>query len=107
MELGTLPGGITLFIEDGCVRLESELKESCPYCNKTDCCFDCDQSQWDDSLEDEDGTNNRVRWNAAIDGLESLILALASDPDLEFILSNRFNNAVQTALDAIGNEYGY
>jgi len=57
--------------------ISSYLKEQCPYCSFTDCYFDCDQSQHDDSLEDEDGANGRRDYNSAIDGIEAMILGHA------------------------------
>lgn len=105
-----LPEGIEVEVVDGSGRLTSELKASCPYCHTVDCDWDCDLSQEafsdaKDSLEREELNEDhcrRLQWNAAIDGVESLILALvcAGVP-----VDDKFKVAVQTALDAIANNY--
>lgn len=57
--------------------IRSSLKEGCPECGKTDCFFDCDGSQMDDSPESEVQARKRIEKNRAYDGIESLILAHA------------------------------
>jgi len=79
------------------------LKEECPCCGLTDCHFDCDESQAEDSPESEEEALGRVQANAAIDGMESLILACAcAGVDVK---SPQFVEAIETAIDAIGVNY--
>lgn len=78
------------------------LKEECPYCGQTDCYADCDGSQGDiDGLESEEQMIERRVANARIDGMESLILALALEGF--DITDERFRSAVITACGAITN----
>jgi len=50
------------------------------------------------------GSKSADIWNAAVDGVLNMILACAcAGIDIE---KPSFSDAVQTALDAIGNEYG-
>jgi len=48
--------------------------------------------------------NRRSCYNAAIDGFESFLLALACEG--YDVTDTKFKDAVQTAIDAIGNNYG-
>lgn len=69
------------------------------------CYANCDGSQSDiDGLESEEQMNERKAANSAIDGIESLVLALITkkvcDP-----LSESFKKAITTSLDAIGNNF--
>lgn len=78
------------------------LKEECPYCGQTDCYANCDGSQGDiDNLESEEEMIERRIANARVDGMESLILALALKG--YNMTHERFKEAVITACDAIAN----
>lgn len=78
------------------------LKEECPYCGQADCYAHCDGSAGDfDGLESEEQMNERRVANARVDGMESLILALAKKG--YNITDERFRDAVITACDAIAN----
>jgi hypothetical protein len=86
------------------------LKACCPTCEKPDCYFILCQGghlfdlHTDDETESRDDIEARRIFNAAVDGVESLILAAACQGiDVE---TEAFRNAVQTALDAVGNSYG-
>lgn len=97
---------------DGVLYSEG-LKESCPYCSSETCYADCDGSQGDvDGLESEEQMVERRVSNAAIDGVESLVLAMLSsgvigpvwsDVDGESALDSRVVQAIEVALDAVGN----
>jgi hypothetical protein len=95
--------------------IESDLRTQCPYCHIENCNFDCDDSQVAYSQATEVLTRNlefeieqevitRLQWNAAVDGVQSMILACAG-AGID-IATPAFSGAVQSALDAIGNEYG-
>tara|TARA_R110000824_G_scaffold201667_2_gene385749 strand:- start:3796 stop:4161 length:366 start_codon:yes stop_codon:yes gene_type:complete len=95
--------GIVLELNDeGGGTISSDLKESCPYCDCIECNADCDGSAGDiDGLEDQDDLDSRNRYNAAIDGLESLILAHAfAGID---ITTPAYLEGIETAESAIGN----
>ncbi len=79
------------------------IKEECPCCSLPDCYFNCDESQAADSPESEQEAHDRCLNTAAIDGMESLILALACAG--QDVKSPQFIEAIQTTLDAIGNQY--
>lgn len=98
-----MPVSAGRIILDGHGVRSEDLKEACPYCGQVDCYADCDGAQGDiDGLESEEQMNERRAANSAIDGVESLVLALVEgkvcDP-----LSAKFKEAIATALDAIGN----
>lgn len=87
--------------EEGTLTSEG-LKTDCPYCSCQDCYADCDGSAGDiDGLESLEQMNERMVSNARIDGMESLILALAKEG--YDITEERFKNAVITTCDAIAN----
>lgn len=83
------------------VTISSTLHEKCPYCEKIDCEIDCFK-------EDIDTRNfmlrqnlGMVKWNAAIDLLESLVMAHAgSGVD---IFSSAYGIGLHSALEAFGN----
>lgn len=95
--------GSAIIINKGVITTAG-VREVCPYCLQENCYGGCDDSMKDD-LETEEERNQRLICNAAIDGVESLILALVSldvvDPKNE-----KFKEAIQTALDAIANNLG-
>jgi len=77
------------------------LKEICPYCGQPDCYFDCDESQYNDDLETGDETDSRRDYNNAMNGIESLLLALACEG--VDVSSQAFRNALQTATESCAN----
>jgi hypothetical protein len=82
--------------------ITSELREPCTHCGQPGCDSDCDGSQGaDDEHEWDEG---RAQFNAAIDGIESMILALAvAGVDVE---TPAVVEAIESAIDAIGNKFG-
>ena len=76
-------------------------KDCCNYCGQSDCYFSCDESQYseDEHNESQDEMIMRMQYNSAIDGLESLLLAMACQntpvDTPEMII------AIETALQAI------
>ena len=81
------------------------MKETCPYCGQINCYGDCDGSQGDvDGLEDENGMNDRRTFNAIIDGIHSLVLAHVS-AGID-VTSEQYQEGLETAFDAIQNNYG-
>jgi hypothetical protein len=75
--------------------------DTCPCCGQPYCFFDCDESQAQDSPETTDDARSRLEFNRAVDGFTSLILSLAcAGYD---VTASRFQQAIQTTLDAIGN----
>lgn len=80
-------------------RITNTLQQECPYCGTCGCTYSCDQSTFEES---EDQTQ-RIQFNAAIDGLESLLLALSQTMDVS---TPEFVSAIDTALGAIADNYG-
>ena len=81
---------------DGGGSISSSLKDVCPYCGQSECYFDCDESQ---ALETEEANEQKERYNAMVDGIESLVLAQAmSGIDIE---SPQYLEALETAINAI------
>lgn len=81
------------------------MKETCPYCSQIDCYGDCDDSASDvDGQEDRNGREDRRTFNAIIDGLHSLVLAHVS-AGID-VTSEQYQEGIETALDAIQNNYG-
>lgn len=93
---------------DGGGSITSLLKDCCPVCNQVDCYFDCDLSQAGppeipESTESEKDVENRKQYNAAMDGIEAMILAHAiAGIDIE---SSAYLNGIETALTACGNNF--
>ena len=92
--------------ENGDGTLTSKgLKAECPCCSLETCNYSCDGSQgaadnWD---EIEQQLEARAEYNAAIDGMESFLLALAcAGVD---VLDPAFKVAINTAVDAIANHF--
>jgi hypothetical protein len=83
----------------------SDMKETCIYCGKKECYGDCEGSKNDTiGLEDPDYVNDRRTFNAIIDGIQSLILA-HSCAGID-VTSEQYQEGIETALDAIQNNYG-
>jgi hypothetical protein len=89
-------------------RIETDLeRETCPFCGSSDCCFSCDGSvshfeKEEDKTESEEEVATRIKFNGALDGIESLLLSLCS-ADLLKSEDPKVNEALQTTLDAIAN----
>lgn len=97
-----LPEDIEVIIgDDGSVSLTSDLREYCLGCGRPDCYFDCDDSQ--ETPETELEALGRLQWNAAVDGMEGMILTLAgAGVDIDTI---GFRNAVEATLSKLAEEY--
>ena len=74
--------------------LVSGLKDPCTVCGNIDC-YECPEY-------DKDDKDSRRFYNNAMDGVESLLLALACDG--VNIGTKQFKNAIQTSVEAIGNQ---
>lgn len=83
----------------------SMLKEVCPHCNQADCNFHCDGSQGagdedPDNDETEHDVTDRMRFNAQMDAVESMILAHAcAGIDVN---SPAYTEGIETAATACG-----
>ena len=77
---------------------------ACPYCNENDCLFSCDMSQGQpegETLETDEQQVSRHMFNGAMDGIESILLALACEGvDIE---TTEFREALKTTTDAVSN----
>lgn len=83
------------------------MKETCPFCSQTDCYGDCDGAKADadeDGLQDKTHINDRRTFNAIIDGIHSLVLAHVS-AGID-VTSDQYQKGLETAFDAIQNNYG-
>jgi hypothetical protein len=83
-------------------------RATCPSCSQPDCVNDCDGSQGADdaNLEEEYDAVCRQRYNAGVDTVESLILALVGEGVLFGSEESRaVNNAIQSCLDALGQQF--
>ena len=88
-------------------------RDVCPFCDTATCFYDCDGSK----AEFEDGSNpdeteeeiiSRAKYNASLDVVESLTLALVSSLKahqivIEDDLKTALEEAFQTTVDAMGN----
>lgn len=95
--------GVEIHLNDGSLT-STGLKDPCPHCHKPDCYQHVADDGIDDcpqSYEDQAASNDRRIYNAAIDGLESLVLAQhQAGLDLE---APAYLEALRTAVDAITN----
>jgi len=97
--------GITLTLNESGGKIVSDLQEECPYCGIVDCYYNCDASQAEyltDSQKDQnhEEVQQRLKHNIAMDGIESLILALAcSNPEIDWTKPSILE-AIETAVDA-------
>jgi len=89
--------GLTIVAEDGGASLEGTLKDDCPYCSCIDCYSNCEDQ------ETEEDIDFRQRYNNVMDGIESLLIALAAEG--EDVSTERFAVAIQTAIEAAANEH--
>jgi len=100
-----IPGEGTIIIKtDGRMgSMDSDLKEPCPHCESRTCNYDCDGSKG--ANEEHADDEGRAEFNAAIDGLESLVLAMAV-AGLD-VTSAKFRDCLQTSLTAITSNHGH
>lgn len=88
--------------------LESKFdRATCPSCGQADCVNDCDGSQGADenNQEEEEDAIARQRYNAGVDTVESLLLALVSSGAIAESEDPKVNEAIQSCLDAIGHRF--
>lgn len=94
--------------DDGGTSLESGLeRDTCPSCGQAECMNNCDGSQGADenNEETEEDALGRQRFNAGLDTIESLMLALVSAKIITESEDPKVNEALQTCLDSIGNNF--
>lgn len=81
------------------------LKDPCPYCHHPDCYMHVTQTPGKTGparYESTDAMQDRRVYNAAIDGIESMILAHAkAGIDIE---DQRYQESVRTAVEALTNQ---
>ena len=84
-------------------------REICPLCGSPDCCFSCDGSkaEYEDAEEpkpqSEEEVAERLKFNGGLDGLESMFLAAACAGLIPQSEDPRWNDIIETTLDALGN----
>ena len=91
----------------GVVGLESGLPQcTCPSCDTPDCNRSCDGSQGaDDELEEDDDLVARHAFNACIDGIESLLVALAGQNVITKENRSLIETAINDAVNAAENKF--
>ena len=102
--------GISVTFDEETVagRVDSNLeRQVCNGCGQPDCCYQCDNSQGVDAdLEnnEEDEVAARLKWNGAVDAIESFILAAAcAGIDIDTPV---FLEAIESTFEAISNNVG-
>ena len=97
-----LPYGICVRVDGSFARLESNLHVACPHCGELYCNFSCEESRLPQSegVENAEEVKERLAYNRAIDGAESVILAMIT---AGIDVDRRFYSAVMTAMDGIVN----
>lgn len=114
IDLTEFSGGPSIQVitdQKGSGRITTDMKESCPCCGETECYADCDGSQMDEAAADaagvayesEEDQEGRKLFNAAVDGMEALILGAASAG--VDISSAAFVEGIETAYSALGNNF--
>ncbi|MGA2440208.1 MAG: hypothetical protein ABSH08_04580 [Tepidisphaeraceae bacterium] len=76
------------------------LREACPDCGSVDCERTCPKQ----AARRDPETDERLLFNAAVHGVESLLLALACEG--VNVEKPQFAKALETVLDQLGNRYG-
>ena len=90
-------------IHINCGEITSDLeREVCPACGQELCCFNCDGSQ-SGAYESEGEVADRLRFNGALDALESMLFAAAMGGFITTSEDPKWNKIIDTVLDAIGN----
>ena len=88
----------------GEAAVDSDLKQLCPYCDTAECYADCDGSKGDiDGLESQEDMENRIRYNSAIDGIESFLMAIYARGVV--LPDDVLREALQTVSDALDNQF--
>lgn len=83
-----------------CITCNPNLFETCPSCGQRDCLYQCDGSNLGE-VQSEDMVAGRIKSNASIDTILSLILAHAcAGIDIE---TSAYLEGIDTAFDAIIN----
>lgn len=101
--------GIYEFENDGSWRLEvlegggsmlqtTGVKDACPDCGAIDCYGDCGSDR-----ETDNEALDRQLYNASIDGIESLVLALA-EAGVD-VIDPRFQEGLSVALDSCAQNF--
>jgi hypothetical protein len=102
--LKTVAGELGIMVANGSGQLHAPLpREGCPSCDEARCANHCDGSQGADenNTETEEDAHERATYNAALDMLESLVLAHAcAGINVE---SADYLTGVNTALEAFAN----
>jgi hypothetical protein len=99
-----LNGKIVLDVENGGGNVNSRLERIlCPVCGDPACNSCWCGSEEVEPEEDADDVAARLVYNGALDGIESLILAQAC-VGID-VAAAEYQEAIQTALDAIGNKF--
>jgi hypothetical protein len=101
-----LEGKIVVNVEDGSGKMASRLERiACPACGTPDCNA-CWCGSGDDEPEEEaEDAAARLMHNGAMEGIESLLLALACAGCITESEDPKVNEAIQSALDACENHY--
>lgn len=88
--------------EKGIWRITSVYpREICGYCGSESCCFQCDGSQAaDDEENPESEVVARLKINGALNGIESMLLALLR---VDILDSYILDNILQEVIDATAN----
>ena len=106
MNMAFLDGKIVLNTEEGGGNITSGIeRDRCPDCSHAEC-NDCWCGSGDEEPEeDAEEAASRLMYNGAIDGIESLLLALACAGCITKSEDPKVNEAIQTALDACGHHF--
>jgi hypothetical protein len=95
--------GVVLKADEGGAAIQSDLKNACPYCSRTDCYADCDGSAGDiDGLESEDDMEDRRRFNLMVDGIEAFLMQLHAF-DALVASDDRVKEMIQHTLEEMSN----
>ncbi|MCE9554679.1 MAG: hypothetical protein K8T91_15085 [Planctomycetes bacterium] len=100
---------ITLAGNQGTIRSDLE-RQVCPFCGLPDCCYHCDEAaaggfgkEAEKIAESEAEIVDRLKFNGALDAVESLVLARAcAGIDVN---SPAYLEGIETAINALGNEF--
>lgn len=97
-----------LILDGHGIRSEG-LKENCPKCGQPECYEHTFKHPYEDRPDEDhetlEETADRRAVNSAIDGVESLVLAMVEGGAVS-PHDHRLRKAVEVALDAIGNNLG-
>ena len=105
-ELTILGNKVCLVADSLGGSIESGLpRETCPSCGQADCVNECDGAQGADenNTESEEDAIGRQRYNAAVDALESILLAHACAGIK--VDEPAYVAGLETALDAFSNNF--